>query len=122
MLAASRAETAHELVEIIERQCRAAARATAGQPRRGAHRREIAQVDRERAVTDGVGRREAAVEVHAVDQRVDGQHLEPVALRLHDRAIVADADHQPVGRWPQHGLDRGDEFGFGEVRDGLTGG
>ena len=41
------------------------------QARRGAHRREVAQVDRERAMADGVGRREAAVEVDALDERVD---------------------------------------------------
>ena len=68
------------------------------QPRRRAHRRQVAQVDRQRAVADGVGRREAPIEVHAFDDRVDGEHLEAVPLGLDHRGIVADADDQPGGR------------------------
>ena len=41
---------------------------------------------------------ERAIEVDALDERVDGQHLDAVALRLDDRRIVADADQQPGGR------------------------
>ena len=68
------------------------------QPRRGAHRREVAQVDGERAVADRGRRHEAPIEVHAFDERVDGEHLEAVPLRLDDRGIVADADDEPGGR------------------------
>ena len=75
------------------------------QARRGAHRRQVAQVDGERAMADGVGRREAAIEVHAFDDGVDGEDLELVALRLDDRGIVADADEQPGRRGRQARLD-----------------
>ena len=68
------------------------------EPRRRAHRREVAEVDGQRAVADGAGRRERAIEVHAVDQRIDAEDLQAVALRLDHRGIVADADQQPVGR------------------------
>ena len=42
------------------------------------------------------GRDEGAIEMDALDQRVDGQHLDAIALRLDDRRIVADADQQPL--------------------------
>ena len=48
----------------------------------------------------------APIEVDAFDERVDGQHLEPVPLRLDDRRIVADAD-EPASRrsWRKPCLD-----------------
>ena len=85
--------------------------------RRGAHRRQVAQVDRERAMTDGRGRRERAIEVHAFDERVDAQHLEAIALRLDHRRIVADADQHPVGRRRQPCVNARDELALGEARD-----
>ena len=64
-----------------------------GAPRRGAHGRQIAQVDGERLVPD-IGRRAVgAVEVHAFDQRVGGQDRERAAVRLDDRRVVSDAGH-----------------------------
>ena len=63
----------------------------------------------------------AAIEVDAFDQRVHGQHFEPVPLRLHDGRIVADADEQPVGRRRKLRLNARDELGFGEVGDGQFG-
>ena len=47
----------------------------------------------------------APIEMHAFDERVDGQHLEMIALRLDDRRIVADADEHPGGRRRQPRLD-----------------
>ena len=70
-----------ERVEVGERQRRRQRQRQQREPRLCAHRGEVAQVDGERAVADGVGRREAAIEVHAFDERVDRQHLEPVPLR-----------------------------------------
>ena len=49
-------------------------------------------------MADRVGRHERAVEVDALDERVDGQHLDAIPLRLDHRRIVADADEQPVRR------------------------
>ena len=69
-----------------------------GQPRLRAHRGEVAQIDGERAVADGIGRRETAIEVDAFDERVDAQHFETVSRRLHNRRIVTDADDEPRGR------------------------
>ncbi len=42
----------------------------------GAHGRQVAQIDGERAVSDGVRRHEPAVEVDAVDQRVGREDVE----------------------------------------------
>ena len=62
-----------------------------------AHGRDVADVDGQRLVADVLKGGEAAVEVHALDQRVGRQHLERAALRLDDRGIVADADDQGRG-------------------------
>ena len=45
-----------------------------------AHGGDVADVDGERLVADVGGRREAAVEVHALDERVGGQHLQRSAV------------------------------------------
>ena len=66
-------------------------------PRLGPHRPKVAQVHRERAMPDGVRRREAAIEVHAFDERIDAQDLEAVPHRLDDRRVVTNADRQPIG-------------------------
>ena len=71
------------------------------QARRRAHCGEVAQIDGERAMADRSGRREAAIEVDAVDDRIGGDDFERVARRLVDRRIVADVDEQPVGRRAQ---------------------
>jgi hypothetical protein len=56
--------------------------------------------------------------VHTLDNRVDGEDLDPVALRLHDRRIVADADQDPGRCRRQLLLNAGDELAFAHVRDG----
>ena len=63
----------------------------------GAHRRDVAQVDVQRAVPDVGGRAERAREMHAVDLHVGRQHVHVVAPRHDHRGIVADAE-QDVGR------------------------
>ena len=72
--------------------------------RRGAHRREVAEVDRQRPVPDGIRRHEAPVEMHAFDLRVGREHLERAALGLDHGGVVAGTDDDP-GR---HGEPRGD--------------
>ena len=53
----------------------------------------------------------------AVDHRVDGEHLEPVSLRLDHRGIVTDADEQPGGLGHEPRFDAADELPLGEVRN-----
>ena len=59
-----------------------------------------------------------AIEMDPLDDRVDGQHLDPIALGLHDRRIVADADEQPAGRGRKALLNASDELAFSEIGDG----
>jgi hypothetical protein len=58
--------------------------------------------------------------VHAFDERVDGQDLDAVSLRLDHRRIVANAHEQPVRRRRQLLLDARDEVRLGEIPDGGT--
>ena len=69
-----------------------------GRARRRAHRREIAETDGQRLVTDRRGRRPGALEVHAVDEAVGGDDDELAAPRLDHGRIVADADGDPGRR------------------------
>jgi hypothetical protein len=88
------------------------------EPRRRAHRGEIAEVDREGAVADRVGRDEPAVEVDTFHQRIDGEDLDAVPLWFDHCRIVADADNQPVGCGGKTLRDPGDQFALGEVGNG----
>jgi hypothetical protein len=90
------------------------------EPRLGAHRREVAEVHGERAVSDGLRRNEPAVEVHALDAGVGGQYVVCVALALHDRGVVAWPDEQPVGGRRQTSPDAGDERALSRRRDGVV--
>jgi hypothetical protein len=105
-------------VERLDRERRRQREREQREPRRRAHRRDIAEVDGERAVADGAGRREAAVEVDSLDQRVDGEDLDPVLLRLGHRRIVADADGEPRGSGREPLVDARDEGALAEVEDG----
>ena len=91
------------------------------QARRRAHRRQVAQIDRDGAMADGVGRHEAAVDVHPVDDGVAGDDLEAVAHRLVHRGVVADVDDQPVRRRRQPLPDARDERVFADGGDGRVG-
>jgi len=53
----------------------------------------------------------------ALDDRVDGQHLDAVALGLHHGGVIADADEQPVGRRRKTPLNASDELAFSEIGD-----
>ena len=81
----------------------------------GAHRCQIAQIDGECSMADRGWRRKTAIEVNALDERVDGDHFELVPLRLDDRRIVSDADDEPVGRWGEPRLNASDELALGEI-------
>ena len=72
-------------------------------------------------MADRVGRHERAIEVHALDDCVDGEHLDAIALGFDDRRIVADADEEPVGRRREMFADARDELGFGEGGDSRQG-
>ena len=87
--------------------------------RRRAHRRQIAQVHRQRAVPDRVGRHEAPVEMNALDLHVGREDLERAALRFDHRRIVAGSHDDPGG----HGKPRCDPFderALAEIRDGAS--
>jgi hypothetical protein len=73
-------------------------------------------------VTDGIRRRERAIEMYAVDACIDRQHLDAVAFRLDHRGIVADADEHPWRRRRQAGADTGDELALRTVGDGCRAG
>ena len=68
-------------------------------------------------MADRVGRHERAIEVHAFDDSIDGQHLDAVPFRLDDRRIVADADQEPIGCGGELPLDARDDLALGELRD-----
>ena len=108
----------------VEEGARQAARQRQRQQRRarlGAHRRHVAEIDGERAVPDGVGRHERAIEVDALDQRVGREHLAAPARRLHDGGIVAGADVHPGGDL-EAADDALDERLLAEFSDGEIGG
>ena len=69
-------------------------------------------------MADCLRRGERPIEVHALDNGVDREHFDAIALRLDDRGIVADADQNPGGRRKEPPLDAGDQLAFGLVRDG----
>ena len=112
-----RREAGDDRVEVGERERGRQRHREQREPRRGAHRREIAEVDRERAVTNRVGRDERAIEMNALDQRIDRQHLDPVALGLDHRRVVADPDQQPLGRGRQAFADARDELALSHASD-----
>ena len=68
------------------------------EPRRRTHGGDVADVDGERLVADVGGRREAPIEVHALDERVGRQHLQRAAIDDRHRRIVADADDERARR------------------------
>ena len=68
-------------------------------------------------MADCVRRHERAIEVHAVDERVDAQHFRAIPLRLDDRRIVADADEQPGRRGRELRLDARNQLAFTDVGD-----
>jgi hypothetical protein len=61
----------------------------------GAHRGEVAQIDGQRTVTDRIERHEAAVEVHAIDDRVGRQHVVHAAHRRDNGRVVTRSDGDP---------------------------
>ena len=109
--AASATRLVDDAVEILDRQRCGQRHRQQRQPRRGTHRRQIAEIHRQRAVTDCRRRGERAIEVDAVDEGVDAEDLQAVARRLDDRRIVADADRHPGGRGGKPSADAGDELG-----------
>lgn len=84
-----------------------------GLARIGAHRGEVAERARERAMAD-VGRGDRRVvepEVDPVDHRVDADRLD--RPRAHDRAVVARPANDPFGAIGQQPLEGGDEVQLG---------
>jgi hypothetical protein len=115
MKSRERGEAFDHRVEVVNRQDGGKRERQQADARRGAHRRQIAEVDRERAVADRPGRREGAIEVDALDEGVDGQHLEAILLGFNDSGVVADADGHPGRRRRQPGGDARDEIALREI-------
>ena len=61
-------------------------------------------------MADRIGWHERAIEVHAFNECIDGQHLDAVALRLDDGRVVTDADQQPRWRSRQPAADARDQL------------
>ena len=110
-------EPGYERVEVVAKQGRGQHEGQEGQPRRRAHGREVAQVDRQRPVPNRGGRRKAPVEMNTLHNRIDAEDLQPVPLRLDDGRIVANADRQPAGRRLQPLRNALDELALCEVGD-----
>jgi hypothetical protein len=81
-----------------------------------AHGRQVAQVDRERLVPDGVGRTEAPVEMNVFDERVGGEHVGHPPLGLDHRGVIARSHEDPCRRC-QASLDALDERALADVGD-----
>ena len=56
--------------------------------------------------------------MHALDERIDRQDLDPIALGLDDRRVITDAHQHPAGRRRQRALDAGDELTLSQVCNG----
>jgi hypothetical protein len=69
-----------------------------GQARSGAHRRDVADVDRQRLVAHVGERGEPQVEVDALHQDVGGQDVQLSPDALSDGGVVSDADLKGSGR------------------------
>ena len=65
-------------------------------------------------------RMKCQIEVHAFNERVDGQDLDAVSLRLDNSRIVANPHEQPVRRRRQMLLDTRNEVPLAEIPDGGT--
>ncbi len=113
-----RCQACDDSIEILHRQCVRQDEGEKREPRRRAHRGQIAQVHRERAMADRIGRHEPSIEMNAFDNRVDAQNLDAVPLRFNDRGVVADSDEQPGRRGREVSLYAGNELALGEVGDG----
>ena len=66
-------------------------------------------------MTDCRRRSERAIEMDAVDEGVDAEDFQAVALRLDDRRIVADTDRKPGRGGGKPSADAGDELAFGQI-------
>ena len=63
---------------------------------------------------------ETAIEMNALDERIDRDHFKLVPLRLENGRIVSDADGEPVGRLREPRLNASDELALGEIRDAIS--
>ncbi len=87
--------------------------------RRSTHGRQVAEVHRERFVTDVCRRHECLIEMHAFDHRVRGDHVEQVPLRLDHGGVITDADDHPGRRRWDSRPDPLDEGALTKVGNGL---
>ena len=84
------------------------------EPRASPHRRDVADVDRDRLVAEVARRGPVDQEVHPLDHRVGGQHQ--LAGTGPDHGSVVAGPHEDLGTGAREDPpDRGDQFVFGEI-------
>jgi hypothetical protein len=98
MTGGKRRKTCHRLVELVDRPPLRQRHGQQGQPRSRTHCGEIAQVDRQGPMANRVWWHERPIEMHAFDETIDTQNLDPIPRRLHHRRIVTNPYEHPVGR------------------------
>jgi len=69
-------------------------------------------------MADRIGRHEGAIEMHALDERVHGQHFDAVPLGSTTAASSPMPTNHPRGPGWKAPLDSGDEMALGDVGDG----
>ena len=94
---AIRREAVEEAVDVRDREPVREDQREQGQAGRGAHRGDVADVDRQRLVADVGERGEPQVEVDALDQGVGRQDVEFSPDAGRHGGVVADADLQRAG-------------------------
>ena len=113
-----RDESVDETVEVGERKFGGEGETEQNRSRLSAHRGQIAEIDGQRPMTDGVRWCEASIEMHALDDRIDREHFDLISDRLDDGRVVADAYQDPAWRGRQPRGDAADEFLLGEIGNG----
>ena len=116
MAGREREERADERIDVGDEAGRGQRQREQRVPRRGAHRRQVAQVDGERLVANIGGRTEGPIEVDPLDQRIGGDDRQRAAVGLDHRGVVADRDGDPRrGLW-YLGVNAIDEGALAEGR------
>ena len=72
----------------------------------GAHRREIAEIDSQRPMPDGIWWHESPIEMNPFNLCVGGQHIERAALWPNHRCVVAWTNENPGRRGKARGNAR----------------
>ena len=116
-LGGEREEPVDQLVEVGEREIRRQHERQRREPRRCTHRGQIAEVHRERAMADRARGHEAAIEVHAVDDRVGRDHLDRPRAGSYTAASSPTSTRSQSGEGPSRVANTLDQRVFTDVSD-----